>query len=47
VIREYLNDPQRVEREGESGYQFARKNFDREVLAGKYLEYIKDLLKAQ
>jgi glycosyltransferase involved in cell wall biosynthesis len=47
VIREYLDDPQRVEREGESGYQFARKNFDREVLAGKYLEHIKELLKEQ
>ena len=45
VIRTYLNDPERVKREGESGYQFAKKNFDREVLAGKYLAYISSLVK--
>ena len=45
VICTYLNDPERVKREGESGYQFAKKNFDREVLAGKYLAYISSLVK--
>jgi glycosyltransferase involved in cell wall biosynthesis len=40
VIREYLNDPARLVREGESGYKFAKENFDREVLAKKYLEEI-------
>jgi len=45
VIRTYLNDPERVKREGESGYQFAKKNFDREVLAGRYLAYISSLVK--
>jgi glycosyltransferase involved in cell wall biosynthesis len=43
IIRQYLNDPDRIVREGESGYKFAKENFDREVLAKKYLEYIKDL----
>lgn len=41
IIREYLAEPSRIEREGESGYRYARENFDREVLAGKYIDYIK------
>lgn len=45
VIRLYLNDPERVKREGESGYKFAKENFDREVLAKKYLEHIEGLSK--
>jgi len=45
VIREYLADPQRLEREGESGYRFAKENFDREVLAKKYLAYISNIVK--
>ncbi len=40
IIRTYLNDPERLQREGESGYRFAKENFDREVLAGRYLDYI-------
>jgi glycosyltransferase involved in cell wall biosynthesis len=40
VIRMYLNEPARLQREGESGYRFAKENFDREVLAGKYIGYI-------
>jgi glycosyltransferase involved in cell wall biosynthesis len=46
VIRQYLSDPARVVREGESGYKFAKENFDREVLAAKYLKYIKAVTKA-
>ena len=45
IIREYLNDPARITREGESGYRFAKENFDREVLAKKYLEHIATLVK--
>jgi len=45
VIRSYLNDPERLVREGESGYKFARENFDREVLAQKYLDHIASILK--
>lgn len=44
IIREYLADPQRLEREGESGYRYAKANFDREVLAKRYLEYIKQIV---
>ena len=45
VIRQYLNDPERLKREGESGYRFARQNFDREVLANRYLGYIMNMKK--
>ena len=40
IIRMYLSDPDRLIREGESGYHFAKENFDREVLAKKYLREI-------
>jgi glycosyltransferase involved in cell wall biosynthesis len=45
IIRQYLSDPERLKREGESGYRFAKANFDREVLANKYLNHISSLLK--
>ncbi len=45
IIRQYLNDPGRIIREGESGYKFAKENFDREVLAEKYLNFISAILK--
>lgn len=47
VIRMYLHDPQRLVREGESGYRFAKDNFDREVLAKKYLSYISGIVKSK
>jgi glycosyltransferase involved in cell wall biosynthesis len=37
----YLSDPERIKREGEAGYQFAKNNFDRDVLSDKYLEFLK------
>lgn len=40
IIRSYLTEPERLKREGVNGYQYARKNFDRKVLANKYLEAI-------
>jgi len=39
-IRLYLNDPERKRLEGETGYLYAKQNFDRKVLANKYLEYL-------
>jgi glycosyltransferase involved in cell wall biosynthesis len=45
IIRRYLTDPERLKREGESGYRFAKENFDREVLANRYLGYIKEIAK--
>ena len=44
-IKLYLNDPQRVISEGFSGYEYAKINFDREVLATKYIEQIEAKLK--
>lgn len=40
-IRLYLNDPERIKREGENGNRFAKQNFDRKVLADKYIEHLK------
>jgi len=40
IIRDYLSDQERLFREGENGYVYAKQNFDREVLAEKYLNYI-------
>jgi glycosyltransferase involved in cell wall biosynthesis len=45
VIREYLADPGRLAREGESGYRYAKENFDREVLARRYLNHISRIIK--
>lgn len=45
VIREYLNNPERVLQEGENGYAFAKANFDREYLALKYLDSLQKLKK--
>ncbi len=45
IIREYLGNPQRLKAEGESGYRFAQQNFDREVLANKYLQHIQEISK--
>jgi glycosyltransferase involved in cell wall biosynthesis len=44
IIRQYLNDPKRLKREGESGYKFAKENFDREVLAKKYVDCISKII---
>lgn len=44
VIRAYLNNPQRLKTEGENGYNYARKNFDRKILAEHYLASIKDIM---
>lgn len=40
IIREYLVNPERLKIEGENGYNYAKKNFDREVLAEKYIKSI-------
>jgi glycosyltransferase involved in cell wall biosynthesis len=45
IIRQYLENPQRLKDEGESGYRFAQQNFDREVLANKYLQHIQQIAK--
>ena len=43
IIREYLlNDAKRL-MQGENGYRYAKQNFDRNVLALKYLEILKNV----
>ena len=44
IIREYLADKDRLNVEGENGYKYAKMNFDREVLAKKYLLEIEKLI---
>ncbi len=44
IIREYMRDPARLKREGESGFLYAKKNFDRQVLALRYLNHIEHLV---
>lgn len=41
VIRKYLASPELLKEQGESGYRYAKSNFDRTVLALNYLEEIK------
>ena len=43
----YLNDNERVIKEGNNGFDFAIKNFDRNTLALKYLEIIKNVSNAK
>ncbi len=41
-IRTYLNNIERLQREGNNGYEYAKKHFDRNALARKYLDQIKE-----
>ncbi|WP_214228901.1 glycosyltransferase family 4 protein [Pedobacter sp. B4-66] len=40
-VKLYMSDPELIRQQGESGYSFAKQNFDRKVLANKYIEYLK------
>lgn len=42
-VRIYLKNPALLEVQGENGYRFAKKHFDRQVLAKEYLNYIEHL----
>jgi glycosyltransferase involved in cell wall biosynthesis len=42
-IRIYLKNPALLKVQGENGYRFAKKHFDRQVLAKEYLNYIEHL----
>lgn len=44
-IRQYLSNPSEIIRQGEKGYQFAKDNFDRMILADKYINSIKKTIK--
>lgn len=43
-IRFYLSNYSEINRQGENGYRFAKKNFDRIILAKKYLTLIEEKL---
>ena len=40
AIEFYLEHPEEIVRQGQNGYDFARNNFDRSILARKYLNHI-------
>jgi len=40
----YLNDKEKMRKQGENGYVYAKQNFDRELLAQKYLNNIQSTL---
>lgn len=42
-IRFYIDNPLLVREQGENGYWYAKNHFDREVLAVRYLNYIRDV----
>lgn len=41
-VRYYMVHPEVIDRQGNSGYAYAKMNFDRKVLASKYLKYLID-----
>ena len=43
VIDNYLQHPEIMNEQGESGYRYAKENFDRNVLAKRYLNYLEKL----
>lgn len=42
VIKEYLASPERLMLEGNNGYDYAKTNFDRKILAKRYLALIQE-----
>lgn len=44
-VKFYLSNSSEINRQGENGYQFAKENFDRTVLAKKYLQLIQKKVK--
>ncbi|MEN2489806.1 glycosyltransferase family 4 protein [Flavobacterium sp. B11] len=44
VIRHYLSNPSQLIKEGNSGFQYAKLNFDRKVLATRYVKLIEEII---
>ena len=44
IIRKYLADPYLLESQGNKGYEYAKANFDRMVLADRYIDSIEKLI---
>jgi len=43
-IRFYLNNSEKIKQQGVNGYNYARKNFDREILANEYIIHLESIL---
>jgi glycosyltransferase involved in cell wall biosynthesis len=43
IINLYLSNPALIEQQGENGYHFAKNNFDRKVLASKYVNTVQSI----
>lgn len=41
-VQLYMNNPVLITRQGESGYLFAKQNFDRKILANRYIDYLQE-----
>jgi glycosyltransferase involved in cell wall biosynthesis len=44
-IRFYLSNPEKIKIQGENGYAYAKQNFNRPILASKYLVFISKIVK--
>lgn len=44
IIREYLSNPDKLRIEGENGYKYAKSQFDRKILADRYIKSISNLI---
>ena len=44
VIRHYLSNPSQLVTEGNNGFQYAKINFDRQILAKKYIKLIENII---
>lgn len=44
VIRKYMKDAELLNRQGENGYNYAKNNFDRLILAKKYAGFLDEIL---
>src|SRR5690606_3054942 len=47
IIREYLAETERLRIEGENGYRYAKENFDRGILADRYIKHIEEVLSSK
>lgn len=45
TILSYLRDPARVRAQGENGYNYAKKHFDRKALAHQYIQALDTIKK--
>lgn len=44
VLDHYIEHPEIIIQQGQNGYHYAKENFDRNILAKRYLSYIQDIV---